>query len=438
MAYKIPEIKIQTKGNRTTQYLTGLLNAAGFLSAVEKISREGKLCDYASFYFNLKGFGNLSKRYGHKEGDELIKRYAKALRQYIEKDEILGHLGEDNFIALIKKSRRQGFIDFLSDVEVVAVAGKDWEQVWISAYIGIWDIVSEPADLREVISRPSIALSQAKNITHQTVVTVSDNMVTKATEHREILEDFHRAIEHEEFVVYYQPKVDSRDKKLVGAEGLVRWKKNGKMIPPDKFIPPLEQTGEILLLDYYILQRVCFDIRKWMNSGLEPVRVSVNFSRKDLVDRDLADSIYSIITESGVDKDLIEVEITETIDDSEHGVLIDFINKLYKMGIRTAIDDFGAGYSSLSTLREFQVHTLKIDRSFINTEDFSWKDEVILSDIIHMAHRLGINVITEGVEREDQLAFVNNAGCYDIQGFYFDKPLPEKEFRKRLENKQYK
>lgn len=437
MAYKAPEIKIKTRGNKTTQYLTGLANAAGFLAEVEKIGKKGDLTDYSSFYFNLKGFGNLSKRYGHKEGDELIKRYAKVLRNNIQKGEVIGHLGEDNFIALIKKENRQSFIDFLSSVEVVATAGDNWESVWISAYIGIWDIEEEPSDMREVISRPSIALSQAKNITHETVVTVSDNMVTRTTENREILEVFHRAVENEEFIVYYQPKVDSRDKKLIGAEGLVRWKRDGKMVPPDKFIPPLEQTGEILLLDYYILQRVCFDIRKWQNAGLVPVRVSVNFSRKDLVDRDLAESIYSIITESGVDKDLIEIELTETIDDTEHGVLIDFINKLYNMGIRTAIDDFGAGYSSLSTLREFQVHTLKIDRSFINTEDFSWKDEVILSDIIHMADRLGIDVITEGVEREDQLAFVNNAGCHAIQGFFFDKPLPEEDFRKRLENKQY-
>ena len=129
--------------------------------------------------------------------------------------------------------------------------------------------------------------------------------------------------------------------------------------------------------------------------------------------------------------------MTETVDEAEHGTLTEFINQLCDLGIRTAIDDFGAGYSSLSTLREFRANTLKIDRSFINSDDFSWKDEVILTDIIHMAGELGMDVITEGVEREDQLALVNNAGCYVIQGFFYDRPLPREEFEKRLLDKQY-
>ena len=217
----------------------------------------------------------------------------------------------------------------------------------------------------------------------------------------------------------------------------MRWRHNGEMVSPGAFIPPLEQNGEILFLDYYVLQRACEDIRRWKEEGLEPVTVSVNFSRKDLADKQLADNINNIIEESGIDKKLIEIEVTETVDDAEHGILTDFINRLYELNIMTAIDDFGSGYSSLSTLREFQVHTLKIDRSFINTDEFSWKDEIILTDIIRMAKRLGIEVLTEGVEREDQLFFVNNAGCDVIQGFYYDRPLPKDEFRERLVNKEY-
>ena len=126
------------------------------------------------------------------------------------------------------------------------------------------------------------------------------------------------------------------------------------------------------------------------------------------------------------------------MDLEEHGELAAFIDKLYRYGIMTAIDDFGSGYSSLSTLREYRVHTLKIDRSFVNSNDFSWKDEIILRDIIHMAQELGIETLTEGVERDDQLFFVNSVGCYVIQGYYYDKPMPRDDFEHRLKNKQYK
>ena len=139
----------------------------------------------------------------------------------------------------------------------------------------------------------------------------------------------------------------------------------------------------------------------------------------------------------GIDRSFIEIELTETVDAVEHGVLSGFISDLKNKNIMTAIDDFGSGYSSLATLREFKVHTLKIDRSFVNGDDFSWKDEIILKDVIHMAKELGMEVLTEGIEREDQLMFVKNAGCSVIQGYYYDRPLPKEEFEERLQNKLY-
>ena len=164
----------------------------------------------------------------------------------------------------------------------------------------------------------------------------------------------------------------------------------------------------------------------------------MNFSRKDLKDKDLAHNINHMIEESGVDKELIEIEVTETADEEEQGILGEFIDQLYDYGIKVAIDDFGAGYSSVATLREFKVKTLKIDRSFINTTSFTWKDEVILKDIIHMAQELGMDIIMEGVEREDQLKFVNSAGCFIIQGFYYDRPMPSSDFEERLRNRTYR
>lgn len=420
-----------------TQYLTGLPNAGGYTVVATELFKNKRLQDYSAFYFNLRGFGRISSRYGQEEGNEIMKRYASRLQEFKREDEVIGHLGGDNFTALIKKDRKMEFIAFLSAVDAHSTHNGQEELFKLSATIGVWDVDDRLREPGEIIGLPSIAMNLAKNVMHQSVVEISDDILGRVSQRKEVLETFQNGLEEEEFQVFYQPKVDSRTKTLVGAEGLVRWFKNGQMVSPGVFIPALEEEGEIINLDYYMLEHACADIRRWTEEGIEPVTVSVNFSRKDLSDPELAEHINSIIEASGIDKKLIQIEVTETMDAEEHGALVAFLDKLYGMGIQTAIDDFGSGYSSLSTLRELKVHTLKIDRSFINTETFSQKDEIILTDIIHMANELGMHVITEGVERDDQLAFVNSAGCYLIQGFYYDRPLPKDEFRKRLEDKTY-
>ncbi len=418
-------------------YLTGLPNSGGYLMRVAKVMQAGKILDYTAFFFNLKGFGNINQRYGMNAGDRIIIAIAGKLRDFLDDDEILGHLGGDNFVALVKKDKKVLFCRFLNGVEVELPFDHSVEKIKIAATIGLWDIDEQIHEPGEVLTNPSVALQHAKHIVHQPVVSVTQDMLHRVAMQKTVLERYQRALENREFLVYYQPKVDSRNKNLVGAEALVRWKHDGEMVSPGVFIPPLEQNGEIVLLDYYVLRQACADIKKWIEDGIEPVTISVNFSRKDLLDPDLAENIDRIIINSGIDKKLIEVEVTETVDEQEHGELATFIADLYSRDIMTAIDDFGAGYSSLATLREFQVHTLKIDRSFINTKDFSWKDEIILTDIVHMASELGMDVITEGVERQDQLDFINKVGCFVIQGFYYDRPLPIDEFEGRLKNKQY-
>ena len=427
----------QAEKSAMTQYLSGLPNAGAYVNQAIRLVMAGVPSDYSAFYFDIRGFSRINRKYGQMQGDGIIRRYGQKLTEFIKYNECVGHLGGDKFVAMIRQERKDAFIAFLSDVVIEIDKDGSPEKLHISATIGEWDIERDEIDPSDIIGRPSLGLSYAKSELGTTVVSVTDAALEKLNQKKTVLGTYRDALENDEFIVYYQPKVDSRGNILVGAEGLVRWMHDGEMVSPGVFIPPLEQNGDILLLDYYVLQRACADIRGWVKAGLEPVVISVNFSRKDLADRHLAENIFNIIEESGIDKSLIEIEVTETVDEEEHGTLTEFINSLCDLGIRTAIDDFGAGYSSLSTLREFRANTLKIDRSFINTDDFSWKDEVILTDIIHMAGELGMDVITEGVEREDQLALVNNAGCHVIQGFFYDRPLPKEEFEKRLMDKQY-
>lgn len=423
--------------DRKIHYLTGLPNAGGFIDEVHERIVMGTIKDYTAFCFNLKSFGNNNQKFGFEAVDSIIVKFSQKVKEFLEEDEVLGHLGGDNFVALIHKDRKEKFCRLLNGIEIhFTVEGRD-EKVRIPSTIGLWDIDTDFEDPGDAISKPSIALQHAKHILHIPVVSVTEDMVKRVAMTKTVLEQYQNALQNQEFLVFYQPKVDSRNNTLVGAEGLVRWKHDGQMVSPGIFIPPLEQNGEIVLLDYYVLKRACEDIKRWIDEGLEPVPISVNFSRKDMMDTDLAENIDRIIINSGIDKKYIEVEVTETVDEQEHGELSIFISDLHNRGIRTAIDDFGAGYSSLATLREFEVHTLKIDRSFINTPEFSWKDEVILKDIIHMALGLGMDVVTEGVERQDQIDFINSVGCYVIQGFFYDRPLPVEEFEERLKNKVY-
>lgn len=420
------------------QQATGLPNASGYLHKVTELMKGNvSLKDYCAFYFNLKDFGEINKKFGREKGDEVLWQYAAYLMDFVEDEEILGHLGGDNFMALIKNDRKDRFIKLISDASLMIDVENQSEDLLISSTIGIWDITSEVTDPGEVISRPSIALNQAKNILHQSVAYASDNLITKISQQKTVLKDYEDALANEEFVVYYQPKVDSKTKQLVGAEALVRWFHDGKLVSPGVFIPALEENNQIIDLDFYVLRRVCRDITRWILMGYDPVTVSVNFSRKDLRDGKLADKIEKVVEESKLDRKYIEIELTETVDEEEHGIMSAFITDLYNKNIMTAIDDFGSGYSSLATLREFKVHTLKIDRSFVNGDDFSWRDEVILKEVIHMAHGLGMEVLTEGVEREDQLLFVNSVGCFIIQGYYYDRPLPKKDFEDRLQARQY-
>ncbi|MBR1635810.1 MAG: EAL domain-containing protein [Lachnospiraceae bacterium] len=424
------------KSEQRGSNVAGMADEGLFLRYAEEIRLRGHLSEYSAFYFNIEGLQEISEKYGFQESRKVTRQYSGHLLKFLGNDEFLGYLSGDNFVALIKLARTDTFRRFISDIEVETVYHGKVTKHHLSAVVGIWEMSDEEVlEIREVISNPALAFIEAKYILYQPYVSISSGRVSRANQQKEVTEAFHEAILRKEFLVYYQPKVDAATNTLVGAEGLVRWRRNGKLVSPGVFIRPLEQTGDILQLDYFVLRTICNDIKQWKAQGIEPVPISANFSRRNLLDEDLAENIDYIISSSGIDKNLIEVEIEETKESEEHEFMTDFVCELYDRGIRTAVDNFGSGFASLSALREFSVHTIKIDRSFINTDDFSQKDEIVLTHIIQMAKELGVNVVTQGVEREDQLTFVKNAGCNLIQGYYFDRPLEKSEFEKRLKKK---
>ena len=363
--------------------ITMLPNSAGFVRIIQQHLQDQTICQYNGFYFNLKSFGLLSYKYGGAEGDLMIKRYAVAVRKWLAEDETLAHLGGDNFMALVKKSRTAEFLHLLEKVEVTA------------------KYMEETVDVQRM-----------------------EQMLPEALEKRE-------------FQVYYQPKVDIRTGQIVGTEALARWIHNGEVIQPFRFIPTMERNGFIIHLDLYILKRVCEAINEWIEKGYKLVPISVNISRNDISGvghdpRMLAERIIRIIKEYDIDPKYIIIEVTETTEASEQKDLYDFIKNMSEAGIATSIDDFGTGCSTLSVLRDFPVNEIKIDRSFINHEAFSTQDQIIIKSIIQMARQLNLNVITEGVETEEQARFLLELGCNHAQGYLYDKPLEQSAFESRL------
>ena len=419
------------------QNLSKLPNAAGYMKKIAKKCAMGTIGNYDSYYFNLSGFGLVNKRFGGMEGNRIIIRYSNKLREYVTDDEVLGHLGGDNFVALIKKGENsKKFQQMLNDGIVVDATHPSGENVKlkIESNAGFMHVLDN-ASKDSIMAGPAIALAHAK-ATKKKLVELTDEISEAAVRSKSIEHSFERALANNEFVVYYQPKVNSVTGEIIGCEALARWYENDRLINPMSFIPILERSGKIVMLDLFILETVCRNISDWKKMGKKAVPCSVNFSRRDLADKTLPKKIMEIVTRHGVDKSEIVIEVTETASEDESMQMIDFLGKLKEYGVETSIDDFGTGYSSLSALREYPVSEIKIDRSFINKK-LGTSDEIIIRSIIDMARQLNIDVITEGVEKIFQKDFLHKLGCDRLQGYLYDKPLPQELFEEKLNRGRY-
>jgi diguanylate cyclase (GGDEF)-like protein len=419
------------------QYLTGLPNSGGFFVFANKLCDSGEIMLYDSFYFNLKSFGLYSRRYGIAEGDEIMKRYARKLKAFFQKDEIVAHLGGDNYAALVKKERTKDFLEFLSGVDVYGIRNGKEEPIKIAAVCGVYAVDDSLKDPGQLLSRAAMALNYAKNVASKPYVFVNKAMSTRIYRQKQIEDRYEEALANDEFRIYLQPKVDTVTGEIVGAEALSRWFCNGIVLYPTEFVPILEQEGIVASLDIYVLKKACEFVKDWQTRGIPVVPISVNFSRRDLSYKRIVDEIVEVIDGCGIDRKFIEIEVTETVSEDERSLMTGFLSKLKDAGINTAIDDFGTGYSSLSTLRDFPVKVIKIDRSFISSDNLNKNDEIVLKNIITMSKELGIDVVTEGVEREDQVTLLKEVGCHIVQGFLYDNPMPKPDFEKRLEKKYY-
>lgn len=249
----------------------------------------------------------------------------------------------------------------------------------------------------------------------------------------DVLSLFGDALKNEEFLVYYQPKVSLRNYRLAGAEALVRWKHGDKFIFPDQFIPQIEQSGDVCALDFYMLDHVCANMRRWLDQGRRVVKVSVNLSRRHFTDKNLLEKIIQTIDRHNVPHEFLEIELTETTTDVSFSDLRRIVDGLHQEMISTSVDDFGMGYSSMNLIRDLPWDVLKIDKSFLPKNESDRRQYVMLKHIISLAHDIGLDTIVEGVETIDHVRMLKENSCFLAQGYYFDKPLPLEVFESKLE-----
>lgn len=417
--------------------MTGLYNADGLIKQGNRIINMGHGIEYTAFYFNLTNFKYVNKVVAYQGGDKVLVIYTKKLLDFLEDDEIVGRLGGDNFVAMIRNERAEAFLKFISSIEVLIENNNDLHQFVFGATVGGMHLDKDTDNMGRVMMSVSSAYQMAKEVLHRPVVYCTPDMMMKLVQGKEILMKFPAAVANMEFMVYYQPKVDAITGKLEGAEALVRWKQGSAVIPPAQFIPMLERNGEICVLDFYVFETVCRNMKKWKEEGRNLFCISSNFSRWHLKDADFINHVVRIADEYGIDHRLLEIEVTETTDVDEYNTLLGYVKALKEHGFSVSIDDFGTGYSSLNMLKEIPADVLKLDKSMVDHSGNSENDKIMLKHIVSLAYDMSIKVLAEGVETAEQCEFLKSIGCTMIQGYFFDRPLMINEFEKRMDKGGY-
>ena len=409
--------------------LTELPNYDKMIRDGNYLFKKNRLSGYSAVMYEIHDQKFIRQKLGAINGDNLTKEYAKGQKKRMKREDRLYSISNGRFFALIKKERTQLFLDAIRKVDVM-VPGKDGVMsVEIEFNCGVFQI-RENDRIQDIHNYCSLALEESAKQAVVNIQWFEESMIEQMVSEREVINSFRSGLTRHEFVVYYQPKVNLDDNRLCGAEALVRWFKNGKIVPPDSFIPILEKNDLVTELDFYVFEQVCKDISTWISEGYQVVRISSNFSKLHLKNPYFAEDLMDIISKYQVNTDYIEVELTESSGYYNFKALGDFVDRMNQEHISVSIDDFGTGYSSLSLLKDLDFDVVKMDKSFFrDLEKGDHINEKMVENVIKMVHDLDRDVISEGIETKQQAPVV--------QGYLYDKPLPHNEFEKRLKNPVY-
>ncbi len=390
----------------------------------------------AVLFLDIDGFKMINDSKGHGMGDQILQEVAERLLKTLRKSDVIARHGGDEFIVIIEE------LDNCSGVELIAnkivncfqepfhLENQDY---FLTTSVGVAVYPADGQTPDMLIKNADIAMYKAKENGKNQYLFCTPVMKDVANETMELSTNLYRAIEKNELELYYQPQLSCHNNQIMGVEALIRWRHPVMgLISPAKFIPIAEKTGLILPIGEWVLRTACQQNKKWQEQGLPKIRMGVNLSLRQFHNNDLLNLVEAVLKETKLAPQYLELEITETIAMKEKSYIINTLNAFRQIGVSIAIDDFGTEYSSLSYLKHLPVDRLKVAMQFIRGIGIDHKDEALAKGIIVLAKSIGMNVIAEGVETKEQLEFLKNHNCDEIQGYYFFKPLAEAEMTKLL------
>lgn len=368
------------------------------------------------------------------QGEQTLRLVWQNICAFLDKNEICSHGTINNFQILMKANSedeaRERLRRIIKSLEAIGI---DHDFNFQAGVFMIPSNVRKNADIDLLYNNASAARMTLES-TEESGIAFFDNKLVEDEKWIDLVTEHQKeAIEKEEFKVYYQPKYDPRTNEQLGAEALIRWVSDEMgFVPPGKFIPIFENSGFITEIDHYMLSHVARDQKKWLDEGRKCVPVSVNVSRAHFAEINLADQIRSIVDEAGAPHELIEIELTESAFFDDKKLMLYTINKLKKYGFLVSMDDFGSGYSSLNSLKDMPLNILKLDAGFFRGENDNERAEIVVSEILHLAKKLNMTTVAEGVDEQHQVDFLAAEGCNMIQGYYYSKPMPKEEYEAKM------
>ncbi len=414
--------------------LTGLTNRAHLTELVDEHlhSKDEHEQHFALIYLDLDNFKHINDALGHNMGDQLLTVVAKRLKNCVGQQDYVARLGGDEFCLVLNHTTQQ---DKATEVaqrvlktleEPIIIDGRN---LAVSTSIGITMAPTDGDSAAALFQNADLAMYQAKAEGKNNFHLFSHDLYKDADTRIELESELRRAVQEEEFVLYYQPQIDLKSGELIGCEALIRWQHPERgVLSPFFFIDAIENNGLIIPVGKWIVREACRQCAEWSSMGLRGIKVSINLSARQFSDPELLSDIKHAIAEAGISPSQLELEVTESLLATDIQHAIELLKELQALGLTIAIDDFGTGYSSLSYLKQLPLDKLKIDRAFVKDIPEDNDDKQITSAIVAMAHSLGLRVVAEGVETDAQQSYLRDLDCEYAQGFFIDKPLDPDSF----------
>jgi len=384
---------------------------------------------------DLDRFKYVNDSMGHKAGDVLLMTVAARLRATLRDTDTVARLSGDEFVVILSEDSEplapamvQRVMDSVAQPIMLGT-----REFFVTCSIGVAAYPCDGTQADSLIEHADIAMYRAKKLGRNNFQFYTPAMNEESLERVRIESALRVALERKEFVLHYQPQVDLQSGRIVGMEALIRWQHPELgMVPPARFIGIAEDTGLIVPIGAWVMRTACAQNKAWQDAGLGKLRVAVNLSARQFGAADLLPGIEAALLDTGLEPDCLELELTESLFMSDITPAVELLHRMKALGVKLSIDDFGTGYSSFSYLSRFPIDVLKIDRSFVSDITQDANDAAIVASIIALAHNLRLSVIAEGVETAEQLDYLRHQGCDEMQGYYFSRPLPAREFEQLL------